>query len=149
MYWWDAGASVWRLTNQLYVSDGTAWREAAECWIWFDGWKRVFVQPGSLDSVTVVSPFADALSVGWTFSASDPSEWLMSFEYSFDFGSSWTFLFENDRAADDSDNPFTVSFDGVPGYVSLDDTYVRLSMRLGGTTHATNSPTTKFPPFPT
>jgi hypothetical protein len=148
MYWWDAGASVWRLTNQLYVSDGTAWREAAECWIWFDGWKRCFVQPGSLDSVTVTNPFGNVLEVGWTYSASDPSDWKMSFEYSFNFGSTWTYLFENTISADDAGNPFQVDFDGVSGFSDLDDTYVRLSMRLSGTTHATNSPTAKFPPFP-
>jgi len=147
MYWYDTGASVWRLTDELYVHDGTSWQNVIEAWIWNGAWRRCFVQAGSLDSLTVFSSSPDTLSIGWTYTASNPSEWLMSLEYSFDNGSNWTYYFENLFGADDAQNPYLAGFDGIPGYTDLDNVLIRLSMRLNGTTHATGSPADAFPPY--
>lgn len=150
MSWYDAGAGVWRLTDQLYVSDGTQWLDVVECWI-FDGnnWLRCFRELGSLDSVTATNPFADVLEVGWTYTVRTPSQWLMSFEFSFDSGTTWAYGFENTIPADDSNNPFQFDFDGVPGFSSLNSTDVRLSMRFVGVDQATGSPFAVAPPYPT
>jgi hypothetical protein len=142
MSWWDAGASEWRLTSQLYVFSGT-WLEVSECWIW-DGtqWRRCFVGGGALNSVSVAVVFGDVVDVSWTFTAADPSQWLMTFEVS-DDESTWSTVDTGGDYTVDDAQPFQIALDAFG--LTKDDAYIRVSMRRSGS-HATGSPITVDPP---
>jgi hypothetical protein len=148
MSWWNG---AWRLTRELYVHDGTAWKPVTECWIWFDSaWRRCFVESASLDSVTATNPFGDIVNVAWTFTSSNPTAWLMTIEASINSGATFVTMVENVFAANDVDNnPYLLDFSGISGFTTLDETAVRVSMRFNGVTHAQSSPRTVFPPYAT
>lgn len=147
MSWYDTGAAEWRLTSQLYVYAG-GWLEVSECWIW-DGtqWRRCFTG-GALNTVSVVATFGANVDVSWTYTAAEPSEWLMTFEASFDFGSTWETYIPSggDFYPDDARNPLDIPLDSLSGYTDVQDTWIRVSMKRSGA-DATGSPSTQFPPF--
>jgi hypothetical protein len=147
MSWWDGAA--WRQTAQLWVWGSNQWLPVAEAWIW-DGaaWRRCWAGGASLNTVTVVNTFGPEVDVSWTYNAPDPANWIMTFEVSFNFGSSWqeAVIPGGTVTADDARNPVTIALDSFFGYTDVQDTYIRVSMRRNGQ-HATGSPNVQFPPF--
>lgn len=140
MSWWNG---AWRLTSQLYVLASGTWLEVSECWIW-DGteWQRCFVGGGSLTGVTVTVVFGDVVDVSWTYTAADPSQWLMTFEVS-DDNSTWSTVDTGGDYYVDDAQPFQIALDAFG--LTTTDAYIRVSMRRSGA-HATGSPITVDPP---
>jgi len=140
MSWWDG---AWRLTSQLWVYASGQWLEVSECWIWDGGaWRRCFVGSGSLGAVTVTVVFGDVVDVTWSYTAPDPSQWLMTFEVSSD-NSNWTTVDTGGDYFVNGAQPFQIALDAFG--LTTSDAYIRVSMRRSGS-HATGSPKTVFPP---
>jgi hypothetical protein len=139
MSWWNGS---WRLTSQLYVYAGGSWQEVSECWIWDGSWKRCFVGGGSLTGVTVAVVFGDVVDVSWTYTAADPSQWLMTFEVS-DNNATWSTVDTGGDYTVDDAQPFQIALDAFG--LTPTDAYIRVSMRRSGS-HATGSPITVDPP---
>lgn len=151
MYWETTPASAtWRRTNNLFVWNGSAWVEVKACYIWTGGsWALTHVAPTSLTSFTIFNTGSgcDAtignFRASWTTASGDLADWLITLEYSFNGGSSWSVY---DNQIDPTSSPFVNSLDGFSGFTSLDSTSFRLSLRLG-TVHATSSPRTVSPTY--
>jgi hypothetical protein len=141
IYWYDAGASVWRETAQFWVHSGGVWVEVAEAWV-YDGsvWRRCWTGGAALGTVTVVVVFGDVVDVSWVYSAATPSEWLMTFEVSSD-NTSWTEV-ATDYPSNDP-QPYQIALDAFG--LTPADAYIRVSMRRSGV-HAAGSPKTVAPP---
>jgi len=140
MSWWDGS---WKLTSELYVYSAGSWVEVRECYIW-DGsaWKRCFVGGGSLGLVAVAVVAGDTVNVTWAFTASDPSQWLMTFEVSGD-GSSYTTVDTGGDYFVDGTQPFEISLDAFS--LTTSNAYIRVSIRRDGI-HASGSPKVVAPP---
>jgi hypothetical protein len=139
MSWWDG---AWKLTSELYVFASGAWTEVRECYIWDGSWKRCFVGGGSLGLVSVAVVAGDTVNVTWSFTAADPSQWLMTFEVSGD-GSSYTTVDTGGDYFVDGPQPFEIALDAFG--LTTADAYIRVSMRRDGV-HASGSPNVVDPP---
>lgn len=148
MFWYQTG--VWRETQDLYVWNGTTWKQVLQCWIWNGlDWKLTHNAPSTLSTVTIrdlyCNPTGGIFEASWTYSSPNPNDWQIKIEVSFS-GGSWTVV----QAGTTLDNtPYVDDLTGLPGFTSLDNTDFRVSMLAtsDGTTHAINSPATRFPPY--
>lgn len=151
MFWETTPPSgTWRQTEELWVWHTGAWQLVKAAWIWSGSqWELCHTAAASLNSFIlydasgVCNPTLGTFQATWAYTSAVPSEWSITLEYSFDFGSSWqTYA----SGLDLTSGSYTGSLDGYFGFTSLDSTYFRLSM-VSGSTQATNSPSIATPPY--
>lgn len=130
----------WRLTNDLWVWDGS-WKSVLNCWIW-DGsaWKVCYIDNAmSLDTFDILNAGGGTLVISWTYTGTRPQDWRIYLDKSTDSGATYTNV---------ADYDVTVSPQNYSG--SASDWYrLRLVFATDTVYQATGSPKLLQPPYPT
>jgi hypothetical protein len=130
----------WRLTNDLYVYDGS-WKNVLNCWI-YDGanWKVCYVDEAMTLNTFLVFDFGGGtLQFDWTYTGTRPQDWRIYIDKSSDLGLSWTNLTNYD---------VTVSPQSLTSLSSSDWYRCRLAFATDTAYQATGSPIVQQPPYP-
>jgi hypothetical protein len=130
----------WRLTNDLYVYDGS-WKNVLNCWI-YDGanWKVCYVDEAMTLNTFLVFDFGGGtLQFDWTYTGTRPQDWRIYIDKSSDLGLSWTNLTNYD---------VTVSPQLLTSLSSSDWYRCRLAFATDTAYQATGSPIVQQPPYP-